>query len=68
MKESYGEGLASHTGPELCAEPGNGLGEALAGGHVRSVLSSEKTVFPSATTIVLAGRQHATAHEWRGLL
>jgi hypothetical protein len=31
MKESYGEGLASHTGPESCVGVRKGSGEALTG-------------------------------------
>ena len=31
MKESYGEGVANHIDPELCAEDRKGLSEALTG-------------------------------------
>lgn len=41
MKESYGEGPASHTGPELCAGVREGAGEALAGARTGGVLSRE---------------------------
>jgi RNA-directed DNA polymerase len=41
MQESYGEGLASHTGPELCADACEGMGEALAGVRAGRVLSRE---------------------------
>ncbi len=41
MRESYGEGLASHTGPESCAGVREGLGEALTGVHAGRVLSRE---------------------------
>ena len=41
MKESYGEGLASHTGPESCAGAREGMGEALTGGYAGRVLSRE---------------------------
>jgi hypothetical protein len=43
MKESYGEGLASHSGLESCAGGGNVLGEALTEAHVGRVFSSEIT-------------------------
>ena len=43
MKEPYGEGPASHTGPESCARDGNGTGEALTGVHAGQPLSSEIT-------------------------
>jgi RNA-directed DNA polymerase len=41
MKESYGEGLASHTGPESCAGRREAAGEALTGVHADQPLSSE---------------------------
>ena len=41
MKESYGEGLASHTGPESCAGLREAAGEALTGVHADQPLSSE---------------------------
>lgn len=39
MKESYGEGLASHTGPKSCVGVRKGAGEALTGVHAGPVLS-----------------------------
>lgn len=41
MQESYGEGLASHTGPEPCADAREGMGEASAGVPAGRVLSRE---------------------------
>ena len=41
MKESYGKGLATHTGPESCAVVREGGGEALTGGRAGRVLSRE---------------------------
>jgi hypothetical protein len=41
MKESYGEGVASHTGPESCAMACKGQGEALTGVRAGRVLSRE---------------------------
>lgn len=41
MKVPYSEDLASHTGPESCIYIGNGMCEALTGGHVGQVLSRE---------------------------
>ena len=41
MKESYGEGVATHTGPESCAVAREGGGEALTGGRAGRVLSRE---------------------------
>lgn len=45
MKESYSEGLASHTGPELYAGDGNIAGVATTGVHAGPVLSSEMRLF-----------------------
>ena len=41
MKESYGEGVASHTGPESCVVARKGGGEALTGERAGRVLSRE---------------------------
>ncbi|MFC1833736.1 hypothetical protein ACFL2Q_03255 [Thermodesulfobacteriota bacterium] len=41
MKESYGEGPASHTGPESCAGRRKATGEALTGIHADQPLNSE---------------------------
>jgi RNA-directed DNA polymerase len=41
MKESYGEGLAPHTGPESCVGRRKATGEALTGAHADQPLSSE---------------------------
>jgi len=43
MRVLYGEGLASHTGPESCAGAREGVGEALTGEGVGRVLSREIT-------------------------
>ena len=39
MKESYGEGIAGHTGPKSCVGVRKGAGEALTGVHTGPVLS-----------------------------
>jgi len=41
MKESYGEGVVVHTGPESCAGAREGEGEALTGESAGRVLSRE---------------------------
>lgn len=41
MKESYGEGLAIHTGPESCGDISNDIAEALTGVRAGQVLSRE---------------------------
>jgi hypothetical protein len=43
MKESYGEGLATHTDPESCAASRKGWGEALTGAPAGWVSSREIT-------------------------
>jgi len=42
MKESYGEGLANHTGPESCGDGSNATAEALTGVCTGQVLSRVK--------------------------
>ena len=51
MKESYGEGLASHTGPESCVGRRKAAGEALTGVHADQPLSSEITPFGTPTLL-----------------
>jgi len=41
MKESYGEGVATHTGPESCGGDSNVTAEALTGVRAGQVLSRE---------------------------
>jgi RNA-directed DNA polymerase len=63
MKESYGEGLASHTGPESCVGRRKATGEALTGVHADQPLSSE--IKPSGTPTLLIG---AEGHIGRGAM
>jgi len=42
MKVPYGEGLASHTGPESCVYTRKGIGEALTGEVRAGLLSRER--------------------------
>jgi hypothetical protein len=64
MKESYGEGVACHTGPKSCAGGGNSVGEALTGVRTGSVLSREIPTPPrggslrGADALDVRGRQH----------
>ena len=59
MKESYGEGLASHTGPQPCADVREGMGEASAGARAGRVLSRESERRErGADAVKLAGRQY----------
>ena len=58
MKESYGEGVASHTGPESCAGVREGAREALAGEGAGQVLSRERTLLRDADAVEEGGRPH----------
>ena len=59
MQESYSEELATHTGPESCAQDGNIVCEALTGVRAGRVLSFEIAVnVPSADGIPRYGRQY----------
>ncbi len=54
MQESYGEGLATHTGPESCAV----VREALTGVRAGRVFSRERTSLRDADTVEEGGRPH----------
>ena len=50
MKESYGEGVASHTDPESCRHVSNGPPEALTGAHAGQLSSREMGIVRGADT------------------
>jgi len=54
MKESYGEGLATHIGPESCAA----VREALTGERAGRVFSREKRSLRDADAVGESGRPH----------
>src|SRR5215510_8151022 len=54
MQESYGEGVATHTGPESCAA----VREALTGGRAGRVYSRERTLLRDADAVEEGGRLH----------
>ena len=56
MKESYGEGLATHTGPESCAA----VREALTGERAGRVFSRERSSLRDADAVEGSGRLHPT--------
>jgi hypothetical protein len=65
MQESYGEGIANHTGPESCVGVRKGDGEALTGVRAGRVLSREinallrkQWVLRGADAVVMSGRLH----------
>jgi hypothetical protein len=70
MKESYGEGVATHTGPESCAVARKSDGEALTGGGAGQVLSREihdpqHTLWPlrGADAVETGGRPHLSCRQ-----
>jgi hypothetical protein len=65
MKESYGKGVATHTGPESCTVVREDDGEALTGGSAGRVLSREihaplreQRVLRGADAVEESGRRH----------
>ena len=58
MKESYGEGIASRTGPESCVADREVSGEALTGARAGRVLSREKGLDRDADALPECGRLH----------
>ena len=59
MQESYGEGIANHTGPELCVASREAGCEALVGVRAGQVLSPESTLERGADVVPLRGRPHS---------
>ena len=73
MRESYGEGVACHTGPKSCAGGGDFAGEALTGVRTGPVLSREIQSPPQgglllgADALVSRGRQHPRRRHGKAL-
>jgi hypothetical protein len=63
MKEPDDEGLASHIGPESCADVRKDVGEALTGGHVGWVLSREILDVQGADGVKKHGRPHGARRD-----
>ena len=59
MKESYGEGLATHTGPESCGAARESGVEALTGVPAGRVFSRESTFLRGADAVGESGRPYA---------
>ena len=57
MRESYGEGPATHTGPESCAEAREGGREVLTGERAGRVFSRE-SLLRGADAVRRSGRPH----------
>ena len=66
MKESYGEGIASHTGPESCTAARKGGREALTGERAGRVLSRERPL-RDADAVEEGGRPHAERRQRKTL-
>lgn len=64
MKESYGEGLATHTDPESCGGTCKGAVEALTGARAGQVFSRERRTLRGADAVRRSGRLHP-AHRYR---
>jgi hypothetical protein len=58
MKESYGEGLATHTDPESCGAVCEGGVEALTGARAGRVFSRERNLLRGADAVRRGGRLH----------
>ena len=58
MQESYGEGLATHTGPESCVAAREGGREALTGVRAGRVFSRERQLLRDADAVEEGGRLH----------
>ena len=65
MEVSYGEGLATHTGPESCAVDREVGGEALTGECAGRVLSREISGYQlrGADAVDTCGRSHPLRHQ-----
>lgn len=59
MKESYGEGLATHTDPESCGAACEGGAEVLTRGRAGRVFSRERTFLRGADAVRRSGRPHS---------
>jgi RNA-directed DNA polymerase len=67
MKESYGEGVATHTDPESCGAACEGSVEALTGARAGQVLSRDKKFPRGADALPVGGRPHS-AHRYCEML
>jgi hypothetical protein len=68
MEESYGEGLATHTGPESCDVARKGVVEASIGVRAGWVLSRERTLLRGADAVGRSGRPHQARRQRETLL
>jgi hypothetical protein len=59
MKESHVEGVATHDGPESCADAREGGGEAFDRGTCGPGMEPRNHVVQGADAVTWSGRQHA---------
>ena len=64
MKKSYGEGLATHAGPESCGGARESTAEALTGVRAGQVFSRERDFLRGADAVRRSGR-HDPLHRYR---
>jgi RNA-directed DNA polymerase len=67
MKESYGEGLATHTAPESCGAVCEDRVEALTGARAGRASSRERRLLRDADAVGESGRHHRE-HRYREML
>src|SRR5258706_13541557 len=58
MKESYGEGVATHAGPESCGDVRKDGFEASTGARAGRVISRERANLRGADAVRMSGRPH----------
>ena len=63
MKVPYGEGLASHTGPESCGDDRKVVVEALTGVRAGRVSSLENDILRGADAVLSGGRQQRAVRQ-----
>src|SRR6202521_4880081 len=64
MQKSYGEGLATHTGPESCGGARESIAEALTGVRAGQVYGRERDFLRGADAVRRSGR-HDSLHRYR---
>jgi len=67
MKESYGEGLATHADPKSCGAVCEGGVEALTGARAGRVFSRERNILRDADAVGESGRRDL-GHRYREML
>ena len=63
MKVHYGQGVATHTGPESCTLRREASREALTGVCIGQVVSGESNAVRGADAVVACRRQHARVRD-----